>query len=165
MIIRLTRWITYKTALIMYTWNKQKFINLIWSKMEQECLTVSHLSGDADYDIVVTACGITDTNLFVLLQHHITPRIHEKVYLQTSTKVIDISILDRRLSPNLSRSLFFIHELPGCDTTTNPYGIGRATAVGKCSELKEAKEIFMNENSTRSELNNLVIKPLGFWWC
>ena len=28
--------------------------------MEQQCLTVIHSSGDANYDIVMTACGITD---------------------------------------------------------------------------------------------------------
>ena len=73
--------------------------------MEQECLVVSHSSGDADYNIIMTACVITDTDLIVLLQHHFIPRIHENAYLQTSTKVINISILDRRLNPNLSHSL------------------------------------------------------------
>ena len=128
--------------------------------MQQECLAVSHSSGDVDYDIVMIACVITDTDFIVLLQHHFTPRIHEKVYLQTSTKVIDISILDRRVNPNISRPLLFIHALSECDTTSKPYGIGQSTVVGKCCELKEATKIFLNENSTGSELNNLVIKPL-----
>ena len=60
--------------------------------MEQGCLVVSQLSGDTDYDIVMTAYGIIDTHLIVLLQHHFIPRIHENVYLQTSTKVINIHV-------------------------------------------------------------------------
>ena len=81
----------------------------------------SDSSGDADYDIVMTACGITDTCLFALLQHLFMLRIHEHVNLQTNTRVINISILDRRLTPNLSRSLLFIHALYWCDTTWKPY--------------------------------------------
>ena len=54
--------------------------------MEQECLVASRSSGDADYNIIMTTCVITDTDLIVLLQHHFIPRIHENVYLQTSTK-------------------------------------------------------------------------------
>ena len=57
-------------------------------------------------------------------------------YLQTNTRVINISILDSRLNPNLSRVLLFIHAISRCDTTSKPNG--KATAVGKCSELKEA---------------------------
>ena len=82
---------------------------------------MSYLPGDADYDIVMTACVITDTDLFVLLQHHFTPRIHEKLYLQTRTRAINISILDRRLNPNLSHSLLVIRALSGCDNTAKPY--------------------------------------------
>ena len=89
--------------------------------MEQECLTVSHLSGDADYDIVMTTCGITDTYHFALLKHLFMLRIHENVYLQTNTRLFNISILDTRLNPNLSRSLLFIHALSRCDTTSKPY--------------------------------------------
>ena len=88
--------------------------------MEKECLTVGHSSVDAHYDIVMTACGIIDTYLFALLQHLFMLRIHENVYLQTNTRVNNISILDRRLNPNLSRSLLFIHALSRCDTTSKP---------------------------------------------
>lgn len=57
-------------------------------------IQVSHSSGDADYDIAMTACKIAVTqpvvvvgdytDLLIVLQHHFMPSKHE--IIQTSTK-------------------------------------------------------------------------------
>ena len=109
--------------------NKQKFIYLLGSELEKAGVQVKHSSDDADYNIVMSACDIAltttvvvvgdDTDLLVLLQHHFNPG-NSAVFLQTSTKMINIGILRDNLSPDLSRSLLFIHAMTGCDTTSRP---------------------------------------------
>ena len=45
--------------------NKQRFINLLGSEMEKSGIQVRQALGDADYDIVTTACDVVgdDTDL------------------------------------------------------------------------------------------------------
>jgi hypothetical protein len=85
--------------------NKQKCVYLLGSDMEKDGgIQVRHSSGDADYDIAMSACAIAtsqpvvvvgnDTDL-ILLQYHFNSANHQAIYLQTSTKIIDISILQR----------------------------------------------------------------------
>ena len=60
--------------------NKQKCINLMSSQMEKEGIHLNKSSGDADYDIAMSACALAqtkpviivgdDTDLLILLQHH-----------------------------------------------------------------------------------------------
>ena len=63
---------------------------------------VKHSTDDADYSIALSACRITltrsvvivgnDTDRLVLLKHHFNPG-NSAVFLQTSTKIINIGIL------------------------------------------------------------------------
>ena len=42
--------------------NKQRFINLLGAELKKESgIQIQHSSGDADFDIVKTACNITST--------------------------------------------------------------------------------------------------------
>ncbi len=142
--------------------NKQAFINLLGSVMEKTGIQVQHSQGDADYDIAMSACNIAltkpvvvvgdDTDLLILLQHHFSPTVHETIFLQTSTKLIDISVLKDSVSPDLSHSLLFIHALSGCDTTSRPYGIGKTSAMGKYADLQEASKLFMLANSKHEDI-------------
>ena len=60
--------------------NKQKCINLMSSQMEKEGINLKQSSGDADYDIAMSACALAqtrpviivgdDTDLLILLQYH-----------------------------------------------------------------------------------------------
>ena len=155
-----------KKTFLANTSNKQKFLNLLGSEMEQEGIQISHSSGDADYDIVMTACTFAemlpvvvvgdDTDLLILLQHHFTPRKHENIYLQTNTKLIDIFNLQKELDPDLSHSLLFIHALSGCDTTSKPYGIGKISAISKYCDLKGTAELFM-----KADINHEQIELFG----
>jgi hypothetical protein len=142
--------------------NKQKFINLLGSEMEKVDIKVKHSPGDADYDIAMSACTIAqtkpvvvvgdDTDLLIILQHHFTPADHETIYMQTSTKLIDISILKATLDPDLSRSLLCIHALSGCDTTSRPYGIGKLSAMGKYCDLQNCSELFLMADGSHQDV-------------
>jgi len=143
-----------KKPFLANTRNKQKFLHLLGSEMmKQEGIQITHSSGDADYNIAMTACTAAveqpvavvgdDTDLLILLQHHFSASNHATIYLQTSTKVIDISILKKELNPDLSHTLLFIHALSGCDTTSRPYGIGKVSAMNRYRLLKDSAELFM----------------------
>lgn len=142
--------------------NKQKFIHLLALEMQKyKDIDVKYAVGDADYDIVSSACNIAqqnavivvgdDTDLFVLLQHHYSPASHQPMYLQTSNKLIDISVLQTGINNVLSNTLLFIHAMSGCDTTSKPYGIGKVSALGKFNKLEESAKVFFIERSTKGE--------------
>lgn len=76
--------------------------------------------------------------------------------MQTATKLIDISILQKSLDPVLSHSMLFIHALSGCDTTSRPYGIGKLSTMAKYCSLQEFSRIFMLENQNYKD-----IEPAG----
>ena len=84
-----------------------------------------------------------DTDLLILLQHHFIPGEHQVVYLQMTTKLVDITALERGLSPELSHSLLFIHVLTGCDNV-KAYGIGKTSALNKYPLLCEYSNVFLN---------------------
>ncbi|MPC60671.1 hypothetical protein E2C01_054727 [Portunus trituberculatus] len=75
-----------KKAFLVNPRNKQKFIYFIGSELEKAGVNLHHSAGDADYYIVSTACIITkrtsvavvgeDTDMLVLLLHHLSPRHH-----------------------------------------------------------------------------------------
>jgi hypothetical protein len=129
---------------------------------KEEGIQVTRSSGDADYDIAMTACKIAltllvvvvadDTDILILLQHHFSISNHETIYLQTSIKLIDISIMKKKLDNDLSKSLLFIHALSGCDTTSKPYGLAKMSAMGKYRDLKEFAELFMAMNINHEEI-------------
>ena len=64
--------------------------------MTKEDIHVKQSVGDADYDIVMSACD--KPVVLILLQHHFRPAEHESVYLQTSSKPIS------KYHPTLNRS-------------------------------------------------------------
>ena len=123
---------------------------------------MTHLQGDSDYDIAMPACTTAmtmpvvvvgdDTDLLVLLQHHFKHTEHECIYLQTSTKLINIDVLQKSIDPDLSHSLLFIHGLSGCDTTSRPFGIGKSSVMSKYRDLHEVSNVFLCENANRTEV-------------
>ena len=118
-------------------------------------IELHHSGGDADYDIASTACTMAkrrsvavvgdDTDLLVLLLHHLRPR-HHVIFLQIASKILNIRILQDHLDPNLTASLLFLHAVTECDMTSRPYSIGKVMAMSKCHQLKD----------------HVKSKP---WWC
>lgn len=151
-----------KKAFLANPRNKQKFLYFIGSELEKAGVDLHHSADDADYDIVSTACTIAkrtsvavvgdDTDLLVLLLHHLSPR-HHVVFLQTTSKVINIRILQDHLPSSLTASLLFLHAITGCDTTSRPYSIGKVKAMAKCHLLKDHARVFMKPNQSHDEIN------------
>lgn len=90
-----------------------------------------HSLSDTGYDISISACIIApskpvvivdDTELVILLQHCFSPTMHDTIYLQPSTNLADISILQKHIDPDPIQSLLLIHALSGCDKTVWYWG-------------------------------------------
>ena len=152
-----------KPAFLANAKNKRKFIFLLGEKLEN-CpnIQVRHSEGDSDYYIVMSACTVAmshpvvivgdDTDLLILLQHHFIPGEHQAVYLQITTKIVDITALKRGLSLELSHLLLFMHVLTGCDTTSRPYGIGKTSALNIYPLLYEYSNVFPNSTQSKSTI-------------
>ena len=91
-------------------------------------------------------------NVLVLLQHHYTPASHHTIYMQTGTRLIDISRIQKTLDVELSRTLLLIHALSGCDATSRPYGIGKTSALSKYRSLTEYSKVFLKPNQQRADV-------------
>ena len=152
--------------------NKQQFIKLLSSKLQDSRIETIHSTGDADLLIVQTAISISenssttvvigeDTDLLVLLCYHICPRA-KGLYMvpQTSTKygqrVWNIAAVRSALGPTACQHILFLHALLGCDTTSRLYGIGK----GVCLKKFRAKNFWhklrcsANQSSTSYRCSN-----------
>ena len=93
--------------------------------------------------------------------NHFSPALHKAMYLQTSTKLIDISILKKTLPHDLSSSLLFIHAMSGCDSTSRPYGIGKVSTMDKYQSIQRSARIFMMPNRMHKEIEKAGNEPLA----
>ncbi len=160
-----------KKAFLANPQNKQRFINLLGCELEKEKgKKVTHSSGDADFDIVKSACILAqnkpvvvvggDTDVLILLQHQFSATEHETIYIQTSSKIINIFVLKQSHTPELSLSLLFIHALSGCDTTSWPFGIGKQSALAKYQKLQNLAKMFMMADRSHEEIEQAGNKAL-----
>ena len=142
--------------------NKQKFLHYIGGELEKSGVTVHHSAGDADYDIVSAACSMAkrrsvavvgdDTDLLILLLHHLTPR-HHNTFMYMSSKILNIHTLQEHLDPDLLESLLFLHAVTGCDTVSRPYGIGKVMAMNKCDQLMEHAHVFLQADQHKDAVS------------
>jgi hypothetical protein len=143
--------------------NKQRFLSLLGSCLEQTC-TVLHAKADADLQIVLaaqqsakskaTAVVGEDTDLLVLLTYHISTTDHGVYFysdkLQQKKKVWDIKRLIDVLGFPLRHLLLVLHALTGSDTTSRPFGIGKAAALRKLRSsacLQKVAQRFLEASS------------------
>ena len=152
-----------KKAFLANPRNKQNFFfDLLSSLLKDNGIDVKQSPGDADYDIFMSACRAAletnvvvvadDTDILVLLQHHFNPASDKKIYLQTSTKLLDISVLQNAFQTALSRSLLFIHALSGCDTTSRPFGVGKLSDVAKYEKPEGCASVFLSEQQSHADI-------------
>ena len=66
----------------------------------------------------------------------------------TSRQTVCITTLKKGLDPDLTESLLFMHAISGCDTTSRPYGIGKATVLMKYAVLKTTASVFKCPSSS-----------------
>ena len=135
-----------KDAFLKNTENKQNFILLLGTYLEENGLAVRYADSDADVLIVYTAIEHAettttyvigeDTDLLVLLSYH-AKKNSKKIFLRSDTKqtktkpnkVWDIHKTQTLLTIPVCKLLPFLHAITGCDTTSRVYGTGKTFAL------------------------------------
>ena len=124
--------------------NKQRFINMLGSKLEIAGCTILYAKGDADTMIVKAAveCSLQintievgdDTDLLVLLCYHCEFSSHD-VFFQPEPKANTAKhrVWDPRktktvLGVKVIQVILFVHAILDCDTTSRLHGLGKASA-------------------------------------
>ena len=96
-------------------------------------------------DIVVIAY---DTDILVLLIYH--AHSSHQFYMETKHHTIAIDTAQQALDVDACRSLLFVHEMTGCDTTSAMFGVGKTKAfkVLKASEELSAEVLMFGDLTT-----------------
>ena len=119
--------------------NKQRFINMLSTKLAQKNCKTYHASGDTDLLIVQktvesaatvdTVLIGDDTDLLILLIYHgslDSRNLFLKPEPKKNTKnsrVWNIRAVRQHLGPDICCQILFLHAILGCDTTSQPHGI------------------------------------------
>ena len=147
--------------------NKQRFSNMLSEFFEQAGCESVHARGDADL-IVQTAVAVSadretivvadDTDILVLLCHFVNPNSKaifmkpESRHGSKEAKFWDIHVMKSILGDGLCKHLPFIHALLGCDTTSCLFGIGKALAMKKYSQLQQHAEMFCKPDTSQADI-------------
>ncbi len=152
--------------------NKQRFINMLGQKLEDEGCEVHYSEGDADFDIVKKAVDASanvntvvvgdDTDLLPLLLYHAKKDTHniffcpeQKQNAKKQSKVWDIQLCQRVLGSKICRCILFLHAFLGCDTTSSIFGIGKGLslkAFNKSEQFQECASVFCDEFSSKEQV-------------
>eukprot|EP00112_Aurelia_sp_Birch-Aquarium-sp1_P004693 Seg1531.3 transcript_id=Seg1531.3/GoldUCD/mRNA.D3Y31 product="hypothetical protein" protein_id=Seg1531.3/GoldUCD/D3Y31 len=152
--------------------NKQRFINMLGQKLEDEGCKVHYSEGDADFDIVKKAFDASanvntvvvgdDTDLLILLLYHAKKDTHniffcpeQKQNAKKQSKVWDIQLCQRVLESKICRCILFLHAFLGCDTTSSIFGIGKGLslkAFNKSEQFQECARVFCDEFSSKEQV-------------
>ncbi len=151
--------------------NKQRFIIELGKRLNEEGVATVHAYSDADLRIVTTAmeCAATtttivigeDTDLLILLLHYCNEKI-EELYMksepknQKGGKMWNIIKLKKTLGNNLCDSILFCHAFLGCDTTSKPFGKGKATALKLLNtnvQFQSLSKVFYLHNCSIEEID------------
>ena len=130
-------------------------IKCIWAEADADRLiTVKALECAKDKEIIVHA---EDTDVLILLLHLTTPELKNIVFIphpkKTSKKKKQcwrIKEVQQCLGKDLCNRLPFIHAFSGCDTSSRPYGMGKATTLRKLKsqDLATCADVFINPISS-----------------
>ena len=136
---------TKKEKFLANSKNKQKFIDLLSSKLKATGVRTEHAKADADLLIVKTAIDAAanedtilvgeDTDLLVLLCYY-AKDLPSKLYLRPEpkaqtkrAKTWDICATRKGLGDAVCNNILFLHATLGCDTTSKLYGIGKGASL------------------------------------
>lgn len=158
-----------KKAFLSSKRNKQALINLLSQEMTKAGISVAHADGNADYKICKMACASAvrqptavvaeDTDVFQLLTHHASPT-DCNLHMITAKQNVCITTLSTRLDPLLTKNLLFLHAVSGCDTTSQPFGIGKVCVLKKYAALENSASTFMSPTSSKSDIGKEVERAL-----
>ena len=136
-----------KTEFLVNKENKQRFINMLSARLLEKNCKIYHASGDVVLLIVMKAVESAsavktvligdDTDLLILLLYHASLDSFElflkpepKKSVKTS-RVWNIHAVKKQLGPDICSHILFLHAILGCDTTSQPYGIGKGKSLKK----------------------------------
>ena len=109
---------------------------------------------------VLTVLVGDDTDLLILLIYHASLdscSLFLKPEPKKSTKnprVWNIHAVKKHLGPGICSHILFLHAILGCDTTSQPHGIGKGNSLKKlrdCDHLRDLAEAFNSPSATAEE--------------
>lgn len=138
--------------------NKAQLISLLSRKLQQDGQVVLNCKGDADTKIVLTALNLAekhqdvivvadDTDIAVMLIYH-WRESHGNIifYQQRLDKAWRVTESCKAIG-SLREHVLFAHAFSGCDTTSAPFGKGKAmvwNTLKKSEKFREVSDI-MND--------------------
>ena len=152
--------------------NTQQFITLLSQYLSSSGIQCLHAEADADRlmalsDIysakdTVTVVNSEDTDVLKLLLH-LTPKLSKDIIFvphlhkicKEKQRLWPIQEVQRSLGYEFCSFLLFIHSFSGCDTTSRPYGMGKASILAKVtsnSKLGECADIFTLPSSNKDQI-------------
>ena len=159
--------------------NKQRFINLLSESLTEAGCKSIHASGDADVLIVQTAVKSAttsdtvvvgdDTDLLVLLCFYSDMGAHDLYFIpepkksSSKRRLWDIKRTKLALGPKICSRILFIHAILGCDTVSQPYGIGKGAALKMAirnSYFSELAEQFCKKDLSKESIKQIGEKAL-----
>jgi hypothetical protein len=160
-----------KELLLTNKRNKQRFINLLVTKLTEKGVSTVQAQDDADVLVAESAIELSqshkvtvlaeDTDVLVILLHHAGKAKHkitfmsEKKSIEKKTKHWDIQRTANFLGDNMCQLLPFIHVLTGCDTTSKLFGIGKNQAFKKLKSsqyLQAQGQAFLDPSSSKEDV-------------
>jgi hypothetical protein len=159
--------------------NKQRFLHHLSTDLVKAGCRTHHATHDADVLIVQTAVASSrsqdtvlvgdDTDLLVLLLHHVEVDSHELFFApepkQSSKKnrIWCVKQTKESIGPFVSENILFAHAVLGSDTTSRPFGLGKGLAVNKLrndAEFRQLAEIFIKPGQEMDTITEAGEKAL-----
>ena len=136
---------TKKEDFLSCTPNKARFLKTLGNILLKNGIQVFHATADADLLITETAVKLCksdvtvvvgeDTDLLILLVHHVPLRCSKDLYLYSEPKkgaagkTWIIQDVKAKLGISACIRLLFAHAILGCDTTSRLHGLGKGIAL------------------------------------
>ena len=149
--------------------NKQSFIDLLGSYMEEKGVTVIHAKEDGDADVRIVRKALIlarslgnvliiadDTDVFALLVYHSLSEMN--LSMKTKSQTIDIRRAQNALGQQMCQCILFAHAMSGCDTTSAFFGIGKTKAmkiIQKSEDLQKMVQVFGDDHLSVDEISKI----------
>ena len=149
--------------------NKQSFIDLLGSYMEEKGVTVIHAKEDGDADVRIVRKALIlarslgnvliiadDTDVFALLVYHSLSEMN--LSMKTKSQTIDIRRAQNALGQQMCQCILFAHAMSGCDTTSAFFGIGITKAmkiIQKSEDLQKMVQVFGDDHLSVDDISKI----------
>jgi hypothetical protein len=153
--------------------NKNRFIKMLMVYLDADGFTFLQAQGDADTDIVsaalqfassgqgAVAVAAEDTDLLVLLVHHLAPNMADIYFMShakkksSSAEPISVRAVQQKLGRSACEQLLVVHALGGCYTTSAVYSHGKGKIFQKITTsrfTKDLTDVILQTQATQDEV-------------